>query len=234
MSFSPTRMQCWKCSAASTRTDPHRRARSVAATVKRCSTSSAARARSAAPSWKSARIRPRPTSAAHIPSCHTSRCRGLMRPRTNRGLRFIRCEPWNCVLPTQADLIRAPIRRHPVVVVNLDFAAAVAPVKVLPGAKRRRALQFLLGEIEMIGAERAIVSQARPGNRDMLLSHAEETPEAEHRVSNVSAELIDHEALDGADLAAIGTPDRGAFDPVAGNQAMGLASRRVGLHGCLH
>src|SRR5262245_13623465 len=113
-----------------------------------------------------------------------------MRPRTNRGLRFIRCEPWNCVLPTQADLIRAPIRRHPVVVVNLDFAAAVAPVEVLPGAKRRRALQFLLSEIEMIGAERAIVSQARPGNRDMLLSHAEETPEAEHRVSNVSADSI--------------------------------------------
>src|SRR5262245_40589711 len=155
-----------------------------------------------------------------------------MRPRTSRGVRFTSCE-WNCVLPTQADLIRAPIRRHTVVVVNLDFAAAVAPVEVLAGGKRRRALQFLLGEIEMVGAERAIVSQARPGDRDMLLSHAEEAAEAEHRVSNVPAELIDHEALDGADLAAIGTADRGAFDPVAGNQAMGLARRRVGLHGCL-
>src|SRR5262252_5636445 len=68
----------------------------------------------------------------------------------------------------------------------------------------------------------------------MLLSHAKEAAEAEHRVSDVPAELIDHEALDGADLAAIGTADRGAFDPVAGNQAMGLASRRVGLHSCLH
>src|SRR5215813_11174573 len=208
--------------------------------VRRCSTNSAARARSAAPLWKSARIRPRPTSAARIPTCRTSRCRGRMRPRTNRGVRFARCEPWNCVLPTQADLIRpqylirAPIRRHAVVVVNLDFAAAVAPVEVLAGGKRRRALQLLLGEIEMVGTERAIVSQARPGDRDMLLSHAEEAAEAQHRVSNVPAELIDHEALDGADLAAIGTADRGAFDPVAGNQAMGLARRRVGLHGCLH
>src|SRR5215813_1906656 len=68
----------------------------------------------------------------------------------------------------------------------------------------------------------------------MLLSHAKEAAEAEHRVSDVPAELIDHEALDGADLAAIGTADRGAFDPVAGNQAMGLASRRVGLHSCRH
>src|SRR5262249_19193535 len=68
----------------------------------------------------------------------------------------------------------------------------------------------------------------------MLLSHAKEAAEAEHRISDVPAELIDHEALDGADLAAIGTADRGAFDPVAGNQAMGLARRRVGLHSCLH
>src|SRR5262249_16627839 len=106
------------------------------------------------------------------------------------------------------------------IVVNLDFAAAVAPVEIFPGAKRRRALQFLLGEIEMIGAKRTIVSQARPGDRDVLLSHAEEAAKAEHRVSNVSAEFIDHEALYGADLAAIGTADRGAFDPVAGNQGM--------------
>src|SRR5262245_38978851 len=68
----------------------------------------------------------------------------------------------------------------------------------------------------------------------MLLSHPEEAAEAEHRVSNVAAELIDHKALDRPDLATIGTADRGAFDPVAGNEAMGLASRRVGLHGCLH
>src|ERR1700751_5679925 len=121
-----------------------------------------------------------------------------------------------------SGLIGAPIRRHTIVVVNLDFAAAVAPVEVLPGGKRRRALQFLLREIEMVSAERAIVSQTCPGDRQMLLSHPEEAAEAEHRVSNVAAELIDHKALDGDDLATVGTAHRGAFNPVAGNQAMGL------------
>src|SRR5262245_65582383 len=105
-----------------------------------------------------------------------------MRPRINRR-----------ALELRFDLVRAPIRRHAVVVVNLDFAAAVAPVEILSGAKRRRALQFLLGEIEVIGAKRTIVSQARPGDRAVLLSHAEEAAEAEHGVSNVAAGLSDHQ-----------------------------------------
>ena len=58
----------------------------------------------------------------------------------------------------------------------------------------------------------------------MLLSHPEKAAEAEHRVSDVAAEFIDHKALDGADLATVGTAHQGALDPVAGNQAMGLTS----------
>src|SRR6266436_7692062 len=147
--------------------------------VRRCSTNSAARARSAAPLWKSARIRPRPTSAARIPSCRISRCRGRMRPRIDRG--YPLCFVATVAFRSHASgLIGAPIRRHAVAVVDLDFATAVAPVEVLPGGKRRRALQFLLGEIEMVSAERAIVSQARPGDRQMLLSHPEEAAEAKH------------------------------------------------------
>src|SRR5712691_5711478 len=116
-------------------------------------------------------------------------------------------------------LVRAPIRRHAVVIVDLDLAAAVAPVELLAGGERRRPAYFLFGEIEMIGAERAIIRQPRPGNRRMLLSHAEQTAEAEHRIGDAAAVLIDHEALDGADLFAAGAADRGAFDPVAGDQA---------------
>src|SRR3984893_18183907 len=162
--------------------------------VRPCSTSSAARARSAAPLWKSARIRPRPTSAARTPSCRISRCRGRMRPRIDRGCPL--CFVATVALRSHASgLIGAPIGRHAIVVVNLDFAAAVAPVEVLPDGKRRRALQLLLGEIEVVSAEHAIVSQARPGERQRLLSHPEEAAKAEHRISNVAGELIDHEAL---------------------------------------
>src|SRR5262249_21275084 len=35
------------------------------------------------------------------------------------------------------------------------------------------------------------------------------------------------------DLLAVAAADRGAFDPVTGDQAVGLALHRVGLHGCL-
>src|SRR5215475_10633338 len=76
--------------------------------------------------------------------------------------------------------IGAPIGRYPIVIVDLDLAAAVAPVELLIGSHRRCALQFRLGQVEMIGAEHAIVGQPRPGNRRMLLSHAEKAAEAEH------------------------------------------------------
>src|SRR5262249_59157194 len=68
----------------------------------------------------------------------------------------------------------------------------------------------------------------------MLLSHAEETAEAEHSVGDVAAELVDHKTLDGAELIAVGAAHRRALDAVAGDQAVGFPGQRVGLHGCLH
>src|SRR5262249_24348931 len=105
------------------------------------------------PGFARARLWP-PASRLAAPAAAAAVCgRGLIGvpalPPASRGIASCRRKP---------DLIRAPIRRHTVVVVNLDFAAAVAPVEVLVGGKRRRALQFLLGKIEMVGAERAIVS----------------------------------------------------------------------------
>src|SRR5882757_7988581 len=145
--------------------------------------------------------------------------------------------------------VRPPIGRHAVVILNLDLPAAVAPIELLAGGDRRRLAQILIAEIEMIGTEHAIVDQPRPGNRRMLLSDAEKAAEAQHGVGDVAGELVDHQALDGADLLAAGTADRRAFHPVARDQAVGLRSRglgslgfgslglalrHLGLHGCLH
>src|SRR5260370_6661177 len=137
-----------------------------------------------------------------------------------------------------AESVRAPIGWHAVVIVDLDLAAAVAPIELLAGGNERRLAQFLVGEIEMIGTEHVIIGQPRPWYRRMLLSYAEEAAEAEHRIGDIAAELVDHQALDGADLLAVGTANRGAFDPVTCDQAVGLrgsrlALQRVGLHGCL-
>src|SRR5262245_13995191 len=134
----------------------------------------------------------------------------------------------------QRTLIRAPIRWHAVVVVDLDFAASVAPVEFFTSGERRRGLELLLGEIELVRAERAVVGKPCPRDGKMLLPHAEKAAEAEHGVSDIAAELIDHETLDGADLLTAGAAHRSAFDPVAGDQAVGLARRRIGLHNCLH
>ena len=67
---------------ASTRIWPSSPAPSDAATATPCSSISPAPAPSAAASCRSARIPPRPISAAPIRSCRPSRCRGLMRPPT--------------------------------------------------------------------------------------------------------------------------------------------------------
>ena len=117
---------------------------------------------------------------------------------------------------------------------DLDFAATVAPVEFLTGGERRRGLELLVSEIEMVGAERAVVSESSPGDGKMLLPQAEKAAEAEHGVSDVPTELIDHEALDGADLLATRAPHRGAFDPVASDQIVRLARRRICLHRYLH
>src|SRR2546430_12547998 len=52
------------------------------------------------------------------------------------------------------------------------------------------------------------------------LPHAEEAAELHHRVGDLAARLVDHHALDLADLLAAGAPDRGALHAVAGDQAV--------------
>src|SRR6478752_8612428 len=83
MSSSPTRTRSWKCWGASAKTWPRSPVRSAAATARPCSTSSPARVRSAAASWTSVRIRPRPISGVPIPICRTRPCHGPTRTRTD-------------------------------------------------------------------------------------------------------------------------------------------------------
>jgi len=47
--------------------------------------------------------------------------------------------------------------------VDLDFLAAVAPVELSASIERWRLAEFLVGEVELIGTERAIILESRPG-----------------------------------------------------------------------
>src|SRR5262249_7297725 len=169
MFFLPTSRQCWKCSAASMKIWPRSRAPFVAATVRPCSSSSAAHGRSAGPLWRLGRIRPHPILADLIPSFRTCPCRALTRPK-NDGCLSTRLRRANADAYNQTGLIGAPIRGHAIVIVNLDLAAAIPPIELLVGGKRGRGLQLILGEIEMIGAEVAVVSQPGPRDGKVLLS----------------------------------------------------------------
>src|SRR5882724_4159430 len=100
-------------------------------------------------------------------------------------------------------LVCPPVGPHPIEVVDLDLFTAVAPVEVLVGPERRRALQFLFSQIELIGTERPLVVEPCPWNRQVLPSDPEKAAKAKHRVGNIAAMLVYHQALDRSELAAV-------------------------------
>src|SRR5262245_65442891 len=61
----------------------------------------------------------------------------------------------------------------------------------------------------------------------MIFANAQKATERHHRIRDLPADLVDHQSLDPADSAVISTVDSGAFDPVAGDQRVSLALRRV-------
>src|SRR5260221_9082287 len=76
----------------------------------------------------------------------------------------------------------APIRRYPVIAVQLRLLRTIAPVEVLVGPKGRRALQLLIVDIEFVGAESRIIGETPPRQRKQVGAHAEEAAETKDRV----------------------------------------------------
>src|SRR5436190_22797110 len=58
-------------------------------------------------------------------------------------------------------LVRAPIGRHAVIVVYLDFAGTIAPVEFLARRCRGRIAQFLIAELDPVGAETRVIAEPR-------------------------------------------------------------------------
>src|SRR6202035_492370 len=112
----------------------------------------------------------------------------------------------------------APIGRYSVIAMQLRFLRAIAPVEILVGAERRRAPEFVIVDVELVGFELRVIGEARPGERQQVGSHAEEPAEAEDRVGHLAADLVDHQPFDVADPVAVRPSHRGAFDPVARDQ----------------
>src|ERR671913_136403 len=68
--------------------------------------------------------------------------------------------------------VGAPIGSRTIIVMDLEFAATIAPVEISAGRMGRRAGDFLVAEIDPVGFERRIVRQAVPRDRSVLLTHA--------------------------------------------------------------
>src|SRR5262249_18722153 len=65
--------------------------------------------------------------------------------------------------------------------------------------------------------------EVHPRRRIVVLADAEKAAVAQDRIGDLAAHLVEHHALDLADLLVIGAVDRGALDLVAADQRGGLA-----------
>src|SRR6185436_15239922 len=73
-----------------------------------------------------------------------------------------------------------------------------------------------------VAAEGGIVFQRLPGQWIVVVADAEKSTEGEHGVRHPAALLVDHHALDRADLVLIGAIDRSSLDLVAADQVTGF------------
>src|SRR5262249_49165526 len=112
-------------------------------------------------------------------------------------------------------------------VVFVDLLVTSRPVPLVILAEFGRGLELLLADIDLVAIERRVVAQHRPRQRVMIFANAEKAAERHHRIGDLPADLVDHQPLDPADSAVVGAVDSGAFDPVAGDQRVSLAQRRV-------
>src|ERR1700730_6342363 len=112
----------------------------------------------------------------------------------------------------------APIWRCSVIAVQLRFLRTIAPVEIQVGAERRRAPEFLIVDVELVGLESGVVGEARPWHRKQGGSHAEEPAETEPRVGHLAADLVDHQPFYVAELVAVRPTHRSTLDAIARDQ----------------
>src|SRR4051794_3706019 len=100
---------------------------------------------------------------------------------------------------------------------QFHFLRTITPVEILVGAKRWRALQLVIVDVELVGFEPRAVAQPAPRQWKQVGSHAEEAAETEHRVGYFPGNLVDHQTFDLTDHVPVGSPHRGALDAIAGD-----------------
>src|SRR3954470_8619533 len=110
-------------------------------------------------------------------------------------------------------------------------AIDVAPEVRVGGPRRlvtavgRATLQLLAGDIHHVATKPSVVGEHAPGQWVVAFSNAKEAAEAHHCVSDLPAELVNHDVVNGAEAVALPVVDRGALDLVGGDQPVRLVNR---------
>src|SRR5690242_11391701 len=87
------------------------------------------------------------------------------RKRMEKTRHFHKCSTrfaWNTCAALRSKA--APVRRHAVISMQLRFLCAIAPVEILVGTERRRALQLLIVDVEFVGFELRVVAKPSHGS----------------------------------------------------------------------
>src|SRR4051812_2400857 len=118
---------------------------------------------------------------------------------------------------------RLRYERNTVVIIDRPRARRVRPVPAVVVAVPRGSFELLLGYSGAVAAQSCVVFQRLPGQRVVLVAHAQKPAEAQDRVGNLAADLVDHDPLDGSDLLIVRTINRGSLDLVTADQISGLS-----------
>src|SRR5262245_4990641 len=72
------------------------------------------------------------------------------------------------------------------------------------------------------------VFKAFPRHRQVLPAAPQNASKSQNRVGDLTADLLDHQPLDDADLFAVGAEYRRSLDAIAGNEAVRRWRLRIG------
>ena len=118
-----------------------------------------------------------------------------------------------------ADKSRPVARR---LVVAVDLAAVIGrPFELRTAIVVRRTFQQLLVQIDHVAALLRIVPKGRLRQRMVLLAHAEKTAERHQRIDRATADLVDHDVINAAELIPRRIIDIGALHLVRRDESSG-------------
>ena len=80
--------------------------------------------------------------------------------------------------------------------------------------------QLVLRDAGLVAVESHLVVQLLPRDRMEFVAQAQEAAERGHGISDMAADLLDHETLDGPDMLPAHVVDGGAFDMIALDERM--------------